>query len=63
MNIEILASDDAPVPVDGDAVTTHPLEAVPNALRRSLIKQGFESLTDVQNAVIESEAEGRDLQI
>ena len=63
MNIEILASDDAVVPVEGEAITTNPFAAVPEALRGSLIDQGFENLTAVQKAVIESEVEGRDLQI
>ena len=63
MNIEILASDDAVVPVEGEAITTNPFAAVPEALRESLIAQGFENLTAVQKAVIESEVEGRDLQI
>lgn len=43
--------------------TPDPFAALPGPLKRALEARGFESLTPVQTAVLEAEAEGRDLQI
>jgi ATP-dependent RNA helicase DeaD len=61
MPFEHRASDDAsPSAV---ACATSPFESVPASLRAALEGRGFERLTAVQRAVLEAEAEGRDLQI
>ncbi|MHC4376124.1 MAG: DEAD/DEAH box helicase, partial [Planctomycetota bacterium] len=57
---------DVDAAIDSDAVT-HPgadrFAAVPRLLQPALERKGFEDLTEVQRAVLDAEAEGRDLQI
>ena len=48
--------------IDSDAVADR-FAAVPRLLQPALERKGFEDLTEVQRAVLDAEAEGRDLQI
>ncbi len=63
MSPNTLASTDAVAPVQDDVTSPDPFSAVPQNLRLALQKRGFDSLTAVQTAVLEAEADGRDLQI
>ncbi len=53
------ASTNEPVP----SAEPGPFDLVPGPLRRALEERGFDELTTVQLAVLEAQAEGRDLQI
>ncbi|MDE0892691.1 MAG: DEAD/DEAH box helicase, partial [Planctomycetota bacterium] len=59
----MLASQDVVVPVEGNVASENPFAGVPKALQAALRAKGFDSLTAVQSAVIETEVEGKDLQI
>jgi ATP-dependent RNA helicase DeaD len=63
MDLEMLASQDVVVPVEGNVASENPFAGVPKALQAALRAKGFDSLTAVQSAVIETEVEGKDLQI
>ncbi|MAF66781.1 MAG: hypothetical protein CMJ84_14125 [Planctomycetes bacterium] len=63
MPIDFLASPDATASVSNVSAAPGPFEAVPQVLRDALEARGFSELTAVQRAVLESEVDGRDLQI
>lgn len=48
---------------DDDPAPASPFQAVPASMRRALEARGFDELTSVQEAVLATESEGRDLQI
>ncbi len=57
------AADEVGAPGNGGDTSADPFQGVPNELRVSLERRGFESLTSVQEAVAAADATGRDLQI